>query len=357
MTELTFTDGFTALFLLQSLIVGVLLLSDVTTQNRFLGAFVIIYAANSSRILLYKLAGQSALLDLYVGLSWAGFFMPLLYFFLKSHVEEIDKKSLSYHSITPFLLLLFSGGYSSNQVLKDLCSSELYNLITYSVISVLCLVYSFLSFRIITQNPLWKEILKSVRLKVSVFVFSLLGYLFFISIRILISLIFDISSSPDDPLYLIQSFLFYVVFAFIPFYTYTLLSRFKKFIQPRNVSSGKSLPGDDLKGQLEKLFGTQKIHTKSDLSPNTLANILDVPVKYLRIYFKNHFRSSIPDYIAEKRLEEFIELAKKDTNNIYNIEGIAMNAGFKSRPTFYRAFKNKYGVTPADYLKEKAVID
>lgn len=351
MDQLSFTDGFTALFLVQSIIVGILLILDVTVQNRILGIFVILYAANSSRIVLYKLAGQSPLVNFLVGISLAGFFMPCLYFFLKSHIEVIGKKMVIKHSIIPSLLMIFSIGYTSDLGLNRICSNDQYNMISYSTLSLLCMFYGYLSLQIIQKNLIWKEILPSVRTKISIFTLGLIGYLLYISVRILLSLIFDLSSSPDDPFYLIQTFIFYLVFAIIPFYAYTVLSRFKKFIQPRSVSTAKTIPTKDLKLQLEHLFQVEKIHTAPDLNPNSLASILDVPIKDLRVYFKNHFRKSIPDFITEKRLEEFIALSIGDTKNIYNIEGIALNAGFKSRPTFYRAFKSKFGVTPMEHLE------
>ncbi|WP_425390227.1 helix-turn-helix domain-containing protein [Ekhidna sp.] len=352
MEQLTFTDGFTALLLLQSLIVGTLLILDVTVQNRFLGLFVIIYASNSSRIVLYKLVGQTPFLDFYVGLSLAGFFSPLLYFFMKSHIASVQMKSILYHSIVPILLSVFSFLYSSGSTLQSVCSNEVYNLISYTTLFCLSVFYGGLMISIIRTNSLWKEILKSVRFKIAWFVFGITVYVLFISLRIIISIVFDISSNPDDPFYLFQKLFFYIVFAIIPFYAYTVLIRFKKFIQPKNVTYGVGLPGD-LKPRLDALIDKEKIHTNVGLNANALANVLNVPQKDLRVFFKNTYSKTIPEFLTDKRLAEFISMAENDTNNIYNIEGIAKNAGFNSRPTFYRAFKKRYGVTPAEYLANR----
>ena len=58
---------------------------------------------------------------------------------------------------------------------------------------------------------------------------------------------------------------------------------------------------------------------------------------------------TLQEYINSFRLDE----AKKmlDTHSKFTVEGIALECGFNTCRTFYRLFKEKYKLTPAEYGK------
>ena len=63
--------------------------------------------------------------------------------------------------------------------------------------------------------------------------------------------------------------------------------------------------------------------------------------------FKKNFRSFLNDY----RIREAQRLLPDFDDEKYTIESIATLVGFKSKNTFFEAFKNVTGVTPGFYLK------
>lgn len=73
---------------------------------------------------------------------------------------------------------------------------------------------------------------------------------------------------------------------------------------------------------------------------------------YNRFYFSKLFNAAIGEslcsYVNSVRVRKFIELYKTEKNA--NILSVAFSVGFDSMPSFYRAFKNVYKVTPVQYF-------
>ena len=61
-----------------------------------------------------------------------------------------------------------------------------------------------------------------------------------------------------------------------------------------------------------------------------------------------HFSSYINDLRIKKAI---LIISQKEDVNIYKLEGIAKQVGFKNRTTFITAFKNYTGVTPSFFMK------
>ena len=54
------------------------------------------------------------------------------------------------------------------------------------------------------------------------------------------------------------------------------------------------------------------------------------------------------------RIEAFIALAKQPENEKYSIAGLGEKVGFRSKASFYRAFKKETNGTPSEYLAKKS---
>jgi len=80
--------------------------------------------------------------------------------------------------------------------------------------------------------------------------------------------------------------------------------------------------------------------------------MLGIPVHDLRMFFQDNFKKSISDYINSYRLKEFTNLLMEQADSLYNFQGIADLAGFSSRATFYRVFKEEYNMTPAEFKQQ-----
>jgi AraC-like DNA-binding protein len=61
----------------------------------------------------------------------------------------------------------------------------------------------------------------------------------------------------------------------------------------------------------------------------------------------NAERGGFFEYVSEWRLDAVRAALEDPANDIYTIEALAENAGFRSRSTFYSSFRRKFGITPS----------
>lgn len=110
-----------------------------------------------------------------------------------------------------------------------------------------------------------------------------------------------------------------------------------------NEADRRSFEELDLKIRNERLF----------LDPNFSRDILLqlTPVGKNRIssLLQTFTGENFNGYINSLRLEYSLSLLKKF--NHYTIEAIAMDSGFNNVRTYQRLFRDKYGMTPAEYKK------
>ena len=66
-------------------------------------------------------------------------------------------------------------------------------------------------------------------------------------------------------------------------------------------------------------------------------------------YLNEKINKSFSTFINELRIEKAKEFLTAKTN--YTIEGIGYESGFKSKSTFFTAFKKHTGQTPLEYQK------
>ncbi|OJJ20017.1 hypothetical protein BKI52_16210 [marine bacterium AO1-C] len=104
--------------------------------------------------------------------------------------------------------------------------------------------------------------------------------------------------------------------------------------------------------QLENLLKAKKIYMKSDLMLGHLSEELGVKSKALSkiIYAQTGVRYY--DFINKWRVEEFKALLQSGVGQQLSIEGMAKQAGFKSKSTFYAYFKKLEHITPKEYQQQ-----
>jgi len=89
-------------------------------------------------------------------------------------------------------------------------------------------------------------------------------------------------------------------------------------------------------------------HYMEDLCLENLSEIFGLSPKYISKLFKEEMGVNFKDYLITLRVNNAIELLKKDKSvtEIYKL------VGFNNRNTFNRIFKAKTGLTPTEYRKE-----
>lgn len=91
-----------------------------------------------------------------------------------------------------------------------------------------------------------------------------------------------------------------------------------------------------------------------DLSLSKVAQELETNTKYLSQLINSTYNKNFNVYINELRVLEAKKIMCHKLGEVITIEAISQQAGFKSKSSFYTAFKNYTGLTPADFLKQNS---
>lgn len=92
------------------------------------------------------------------------------------------------------------------------------------------------------------------------------------------------------------------------------------------------------------------MHYTEDISISDVASACYFSEYHFMRFFKKHVGMSCFDYIKNYRLEKAVELMDKGGISILDA---SLAAGFRNLSYFYRAFKEKYNMTPKEWIKNK----
>lgn len=104
---------------------------------------------------------------------------------------------------------------------------------------------------------------------------------------------------------------------------------------------------------LVALMEKEKLYQELELTLLQLADRLQVKDHMLTKIIKSKTNNNFHSFINRYRVDEFKRLLDTEARKQLNIRGIAYKAGFKSKSTFYAAFKKFEGTTPSAYLQKK----
>jgi len=102
--------------------------------------------------------------------------------------------------------------------------------------------------------------------------------------------------------------------------------------------------------RLEKNIKNEIFRNKG-LTTTQLAKASDIPVRALNFILKNKYNKGFKQYINELRIAYVIKQFKNNDWRGRSLEGLALEAGFSSRTTFYVSFKKSFDLSPTEYLE------
>ena len=97
---------------------------------------------------------------------------------------------------------------------------------------------------------------------------------------------------------------------------------------------------------------TEKPYLKTDFFLHDISKALDIPRIRVTNCFNKELQTPFPNYRNKLRVAHAISLLRAGAHLTTSIEGIAESSGFKSKSIFYAAFKEEYGMTPTEWIKE-----
>lgn len=88
---------------------------------------------------------------------------------------------------------------------------------------------------------------------------------------------------------------------------------------------------------------------KSGITPASVAQHFGYSQSYISRYFSASFGTTLSKYLTSVKLRSAINLMQ---DKRHDITYCALESGFSSMRTFYRAFHNEFGMSPRDVIKD-----
>jgi len=97
---------------------------------------------------------------------------------------------------------------------------------------------------------------------------------------------------------------------------------------------------------------THKPYRDENCSKRSLSEQTNIPEHQLTTLLNDYAGVTFADYINRYRIEEALIYLEDKSKERKTIDLIAIECGFGSRSSFYRAFEKKYNITPTAYRKQ-----
>jgi AraC-like DNA-binding protein len=106
----------------------------------------------------------------------------------------------------------------------------------------------------------------------------------------------------------------------------------------------------EVKQKLDAIMKQEKLFLNPSLNLHTLSCKLNCSSKELSRIINSAHTGNFRDYINSYRIEEVLRQLHQKDQSRFSILGIAFDAGFNSKSSFYRVFKAYTGKTPTEHL-------
>lgn len=164
-------------------------------------------------------------------------------------------------------------------------------------------------------------------------------------------------------LLVINTFIFYYAFNFNVVFSESSFSNLKENMNEMNeieleiasaeqteIPTNASSIKDEIAEKIEASLTHKKIFTNQNLNLSQLSKEIGYPTHQTSKTINQSFNKTFSDLIQEHRIQYAIELLNEKSDKL-SMEGIAYEAGFNSRASFYRSFKKITGKTPTEFQK------
>ena len=106
---------------------------------------------------------------------------------------------------------------------------------------------------------------------------------------------------------------------------------------------------ESIKVYLEK----EKPFLNAAFSISDIALAMKVPQNHVAYCINSIMLTKFATLKSDLRIDYAVKLLSGNLNDSFTIEGIAQQSGFKTRASFYSAFKERVGITPSEFIAKK----
>lgn len=100
---------------------------------------------------------------------------------------------------------------------------------------------------------------------------------------------------------------------------------------------------------LNQKMTEEKLYLNPELNIGDLANMLAIHAYQLSKLINTQLNKNFYEFVNDFRVQEFKTLVANPKNKHISILGLALDAGFNSKASFNRIFKNSTGTTPSEF--------
>ena len=128
-----------------------------------------------------------------------------------------------------------------------------------------------------------------------------------------------------------------------------LISKKSSLNQPKKKTNRKA--SSKIITQLYHLMDEEEIYKNPLLGRLSLANKLGISEGHLSKIINQEINKTVIQFVNDYRIETAKKLLHNPMFNKYSIEAIGMEAGFKTKSTFYNTFNANIGMSPGAFRK------
>lgn len=292
------------------------------------------------------------------------FFGPTIYLFVQSTLSEKRFSSSDLFHYIPgvvySLIVTFYYILPSQEVITERVNSgELFRVVHILVGLGLTVNLTYFTLSILKYNQLKKDLQSEASYVLNInFVRN---FLIAIGSCLLIWLvIYFISFGNYDQIEIVsREFIWLAVALIVLFIAYYQMVnpsvfKFRQLTKKTKYSQSQfsSADLDKLKQELEEIMEQKKPYLNAKLLKSELAELMNINAPELSRLLNERIGMSFFEYINYHRIHEFIRLAKSPIAKQKTLLGLAQEAGFNSKSTFNKSFKQIMGCPPSEYLKK-----
>jgi AraC-like DNA-binding protein len=104
--------------------------------------------------------------------------------------------------------------------------------------------------------------------------------------------------------------------------------------------------------RLRKIMETEKPYLDSNLKYSDLAAKLGISVRHLSRVLNEELGISFNEFVNAYRIKEVQAQLLNKENGEHTLLAIALDAGFNSKTSFNRIFKDHTGMTPTEFVRK-----
>lgn len=355
--ENSITVGIFTCLYLQLLLLGLFNLLNKHARNKILGIFCCIHILPFIYTLYWPTFNGNIYFNILLG-GYKNIFIPVLLFLYLSttYHKKLDRKLLVLHITIPILCHV-------SYLTTKFGFENFYNTNIESIVLALhiFILFSYLYY-IFLGSPLLKK-LKPILLN------NIYKRYFFFFWGISICDIFRVTNYIHDIVLPNTEYLnslnfpsqeFFQVLGIIAntgLLIFTILEspNLKSFILGDRIYNKFEtiIPNENkIKNIIAEDFGQKKLFTNSNFDLRTHLKNKKISQDKFKLFLKKEYNQTPVEFINVYRVNEFKSAILLGKNKKYSVMGVAEKAGFNSKATFYRQFKQIEGVTPKEYLEQ-----